>query len=450
MKKNLFRSKTCIYLSVILTGLMFSGCDKGQEQEQFYQIEPAMYQSEDTGVGEIVNMTQGMTADGYESKTPSETDINKISHAGRDLFYEVVRGEEDDANVLLSPTSIDFALAMTENGAAENTLAQMEKYVNGGISLDCFNPVMKSFMERMGNSSYVTWNVANSLWLKNDGDIRMQDEFLNNAVGYYDAEVYLAPFTDQTLRDINSWSSQKTNDMIPEILDYIDPQACLYLINAISFDGEWDVAYEEDKIIEGGQFKGSDGTTSEVTFLSSEENRYFRLGDGEGFIKPYKGGDYSFVGILPPEGVSCEDFIWDIENHNIDIAEAIRNAYDMKVYVKIPEFEQDYDIELSRTYIRMGMTDPFDRINANFNNMLSNAKGEAKDVYIGRVIHKTHIEVDRKGTRAAAETAVEMRVKGTAMVEETEQITLDRPFVYAIVDSETCLPLFIGCQEHIH
>ena len=90
------------------------------------------------------------------------------------------------------------------------------------------------------------------------------------------------------------------------------------------------------------------------------------------------------------------------------------------------------------------MNEPFSN-EADFTNMLENGGNEA---YIGKIIHKTHIEVDRKGTKAAAATIVDMRVKGAIMMpDEVIYIYLDKPFVYAIVDNETGLPIFIGCQN---
>ena len=114
-----------------------------------------------------------------------------------------------------------YALGMTENGAAGETLEQMEQTVNGGISSENLNPLMKHLADRFENSEDVNWNIADSIWFKDDGQVRMKDDFLNKAVSFYDAEVFLAPFDNQTLADINNWTSKETNGMIPEVLDQI-------------------------------------------------------------------------------------------------------------------------------------------------------------------------------------------------------------------------------------
>ena len=109
----------------------------------------------------------------------------------------------------------------------------------------------------------------------------------------------------------------------------------------------------------------------------------------------------------------------------------------------------DYDVNLHEVYKNMGMDIPFDEERADFREMLEPASGEPYDVWIGRILHKTHIEVDRKGTKAAAATVVEMDAVCTSVsvAPEPKVIILDRPFVYAIVENETGPPFLIGCQN---
>ena len=96
------------------------------------------------------------------------------------------------------------------------------------------------------------------------------------------------------------------------------------------------------------------------------------------------------------------------------------------------------------------MTLPFDNTKADFTNMLEKTDGSEFNAYISKILHKTHIEVDRKGTRAAAVTAVELVAEGCDMDMETPEIViLDHPFVYAIVDTETGMPIFMGYQNSL-
>ena len=439
MKKKLMQMT-----AILSAALMLTGCSRvtNNNPGPIPQTDSSQTQNTNSpssmGQGSV-SLTAGKQGGMVVSTVPTDEQMTLISEAGTGLLAEIVSGS--DENVLLSPTSILMALGMTENGASGDTLSQMEGIANGGVKVGQMNTVMAYLRERMIESPDVKWNVANSIWLKDIDDLELDPEFADTVIAHYRAEVWKSKFDQGTVDDINSWVNMNTDGMIDEVINNISPDTLMYLINAISFDGVWEEQYEDDKIKEGYDFNNADGSISSVTMLSSKENKYFMLGDGEGFVKPYKGGEFSFVGILPKEGESTSEYLNKIRD--LDFAKAVREAKDEEVRVKIPEFENDYGTDLAKTYNNMGMTEPFG-VNADFSDMLVNGGDE---IYIGAIIHKTHIEVDRKGTRAAAVTAVDMRVKGAIMEEMPKSIVLDRPFVYAIVDNQTGLPVFLGCQN---
>lgn len=451
MKKNLINT-----IGIIGAVSLLAGCVPGQNiqntgifanggKEVFNLKE---YNSPAKLSKETVELTKNVKGNKVEVTQITEEQNGCLSDAALNLLSEI-SSKENGENVLISPFSISAALGMTENGAEGDTLSQMEETVNGGLTLGEMNSIMYKLSEEMNSSDEVDWNVANSIWFKDDGEWKINDAFLNEVVTYYHPELFKAPFDNQTVVDINAWVKHETHDMIPEVLDYIPDEARMYLINAIAFEGEWLEEYEEDAVKEGMQFTNSDGSTSDVTMLCSEEGRYFTLGNGKGFVKPYKGDRYSFVGILPEEGVSPEEYIAGLVSSGEDFSKAVREAKSDSVAVRIPEFTLDYDIELSETYKGMGMDKPFKGGEAEFYKMMQPEYKEAYEIWIGRILHKTHIEVDRKGTKAAAVTVVEMDCGCEAEIEprEIHTVFLDRPFVYAIVDNATGLPVFIGCQN---
>ena len=240
--------------------------------------------------------------------------------------------------------------------------------------------------------------------------------------------------------------------MIPGILDEIPEDARMYLINAMAFEGEWMCQYEESDIYEGSLFTNYDGSTTEVTMLYSTENEYFNIAGGTGFIRPYKGGEYSFVGILPEEGTSVEEFLAKLAENGEDFADVIKNpeySYD-NVIVRIPEFSSEYFVEMSSILQEMGMEDAYDPNLADLSGMVSAVDAPDYNAYIGRVLHKTFIDVNREGTRAAAVTAIEtLDACAAPMIEEPVYVYLDRPFVYGIVDNATGLPVFLGTVNQL-
>ncbi len=381
----------------------------------------------------------------------TEKQIGALSASSFEIMNQVSKAEGKRSNILVSPTSMMMAFGMVENGARGETLSQIENTF-GAVPVEQMNPFMYSLGDRFNSSEDVKWNVANSVWFKNDGLVEVVPDFASNVKNYYGADVWMAPFDETTAADINGWVNNETRGMIPEIINQIPDDARMYLINAMAFEGEWLVEYTDTEIFENEKFNNYDGSTSDVTMLFSTENEYFRIAGGTGFIRPYKGGEYSFVGILPEEGTSVEDYLAKLAEDGDKFAEKIRNPKynEENVIVRIPEFSDDYDIEMSEIFKAMGMTDAFDEEKSDLTSMLNPLTEDEYRAWISRVLHKTHIEVDREGTRAAAVTAIEVTDNCMAIApEEPVVITLDRPFVYGIVDNATGLPVFLGCVNQL-
>ena len=402
------------------------------------------------GSGKAENLTEGIEKVSAPDAKITDAQTHALSQASMQLFAETVAYEGKHPNVLLSPTSIAIAFGMTENGAAGDTLKDMERVVGGGIPIDEMNPLLYNLSERFRNAKDVDWNVANSVWFRDDGMWKVNDEFAAKALSWYGADVWKAPFDDTTKDAINGWVSEQTKGMIPEVIDRIPPEAGMYLINALAFEGEWMEEYEDSQILENRKFTNADGSQSDVTMLASSENAYFELEGGTGFLKDYKGGEYSFMGLLPEEGTDLDAYIASLAAGDADLAEAIRNCSYGDVIVQIPEFTKDYKVEMVDIFEDMGMTLPFLQGLAEFPNLMETIDGSPYDVWIGNVLHKTHIEVDSVGTRAAAVTVIEMdRCMAVAPVEDPVKVILDRPFIYGIIDNETGLPVFLGCVNSL-
>ena len=346
-------------------------------------------------------------------------------------------------NVMISPESVMMALGMTANGAKCDTLSQMETAL-GGKGIDAVNNAMQYRMNRFNASEDVKFNVASSVWVRDDADrIKMSSDFCDKVKSVYDADSFLAPFDNTTLNDINSWVNDNTNKMIPAILDEIPDEAVAYLINAMAFEGEWAEGYEDYQIREDDKFTNSKGEEENAVMLYSEEGSYFSDDDTTGFIKYYKGFDYAFMAMLPAEGTDIADYAANLDGEKL--GQLWRRAHG-DVNVCIPEFTFDYGKELSEDLKSMGMELPFAE-SADFSGMADTTSGS---LYINRVIHKTHIELDRNGTRAAAATAVEMTDECAIEEKEPKEVYLNRPFVYAIIDTDSGTPIFMGAVNTLN
>ena len=382
------------------------------------------------------DLTKGFKAESADiMDTYNEEDNKAAFNFSMELFKRNLLCD----NTLISPISVFSALGMTANGARENTLAQMEEVF--GLSREKINKLLELYKRNLPDEEKLKVNMANSIWFKKDETFKVVEKFLQTNANYYDAAIYEAPFDDTTLKSMNDWVSEETDEMIKDIVDEIPDDAVMYLINALSFVAEWDKIYSENEIGEG-TFLADDGTTQTVDMMYSVENKYIEDGEAKGFIKNYAGGKYAFVAMLPPEDLHLSAYVAGLSSDKLRLM--IKNAKDESVNVMMPKFTTEYEVEMSDILVMMGMEDAFHKDKADLKDL-----GTAdRNLYIGRVIHKTKIDVDEKGTKAGAATVVEV-IKEAALIEPENTVHLDRPFLYLIVDTESYLPLFIGTTLHV-
>lgn len=343
--------------------------------------------------------------------------------------------EESGKSTLISPFSVLCAIAMTANGADGETLAQMEKTL--GMSADELNKYLHAYVNSLAQGEKRKLSVANSIWFADRQDFTVNRDFLQTNADYFGADIYKAKFDNATRNDINAWVNNKTDGMIDKIIDEIPGEAVMYLINALAFDAEWQTVYKNTQI-RNGKFTKEDKTEQNVKMMYAGEYLYLQDDNVQGFIKKYYGGEYAFAALLPDEGVSVSDYVKSLTGEKL--SEILSNPQNTSVGTAIPKFKSECSYEMSEILYKMGMKDAFNVNNADFSKLGKSTDG---NIYINRVLHKTYIEVDERGTKAGAVTAVEMNLESCAPT-EPKKVYLDRPFVYMIIDTQTNFPLFIG------
>ncbi len=347
----------------------------------------------------------------------------------------VTMEKENKANHLISPLSAMICLSMLANGAKGETLAQMEAVL--GMKIDDLNKALYAYTENLYVGEDCKVSIADSIWYRDGDSFVVREEFLQTCADWYQAQQYAAPFDEQTRKDINRWVEKYTDGMIDSILEEpIPADTVMYVINALVFDAKWEEEYVKSDI-RSGEFVALNGAVSAVEMMHSEENRYLTVEGGYGVVRPYKGGAYAFVGLLPEEGVNIYDFAATLTGEAWMAMWGSR-TYET-VHTRIPEFTYDSDMKLTPVLQEMGMTAIFDGASVD----LSGISGAPGDIYCDGVYQKTFIEVNRHGTKAAAITWGENKCE-SAMPMDPKYVYLDRPFVYAIVDNATGLPLFVG------
>lgn len=365
---------------------------------------------------------------------------SEITDASVEFFKGMIT---EKSNSMVSPVSMILALGMLENGAREDTLKEIEDTI--GVSAEDLNSWANTWIGMMNVSTEKTKvSIANSVWYRNDDTLLMKDSYLDTMKNVFNAEISGAPFDETTLNDINSWVKRNTNDMIDSILDRIEKESMLYLINATAFKGTWTKQYGESAIRENETFTNADETESKATMLCSIEEEYLHDGNAVGFRKYYRDGFY-FLAILPDGSV--EDYVKSMTGDSLKAF--ISSGETAEVHAYIPQFAYEYTVPSAIEALQaLGINTVFDPYTADLKDMAEMANGD--NLYANQVIHKTAIELDRYGTRAAAVTAIGIEKATSAPTQKpVYEVRLDRPFVYAIVDSYTNVPLFIGTVQNL-
>ena len=385
---------------------------------------------------QAADLMEGVQANTVTSKAADDAFAQSQMRLAVDLFQASVL-ESKDENVLISPLSIQLALAMTANGADGDTKAEMEALLGGEISLENLNEYLCSYVNNLPSAEKYKLQIANSIWFRdNEGRLQVEKDFLQKNADYYGAQAYKAAFDDQTMKDINNWVKDHTDGMIDSILDQIDEDAVMYLINALVFDAEWQHVYDKSDVYKG-KFTNIDGAEKQVDMMHSEETVYLQDENATGFMKPYSGSKYNFAVLLPNEGVDIYEYIAGLTGEKL--METLSTPQLGMVMATLPKFSYEYELTMNDVLKELGMPSAFSGDTADFSKMAHSSRG---NIYIGDVLHKTFISVDELGTKAGAVTKVQMNDECAVMSEWV--VTLNRPFVYMIIDNETKLPVFIG------
>ena len=368
----------------------------------------------------------------------SKSFADKAANASFSLFKKTVSAEKKNANVLISPDSVMTVLGMLDAGAKGKTHSEISKML-GGMKTDTFGKKLNGLHRGLAASKSVRYDTANSLWYKK-GRIRMKKSYLKKIVRMYGADVYKAAFDEGSVTDMNNWAYNHTHGKISRIIDRLDPAARAVLMNAVYFKGGWAVPYSGTV---KRTFTSSAGKKKKANMLEGSERTYLEVAGGKGFVKYYEGGETAFAALLPPKGMSARKFVKKLTGSKW--MKAYRNRVTQGVIVKtrLPEFSYEYKTSLKKPLQKAGIKRAFTE-KADFGKMT------ADSVSVEDVLHKTYIKLDKDGTEAAAVTAVVMKANSIARpAPKIKKVYLNRPFVYAIIDAESGIPLFLGIVNGI-
>ena len=356
------------------------------------------------------------------------------------IFQELVK-EDVDKNIFISPLSISTALAMTYNGAGGSTGEAMAETLEfSGMTMEELNQNYINLIESLESvDADVQLSIANSVWMKEGFAQSVKQSFIQRLKDYYQSQLFTRDFGDPgTVGEINSWISSETNDKIDKMIDEIDPQVVMFLINAIYFKGDWTTPFDEAKT-HTDEFTVPDGSTVQVSYMFNKADyQYYNGSNYQAVRLPYGRDKIAMYVLLPDEGTDIDAFIDTLEQSRLD--EDFDRYTNMEVDIDLPKFKLEYGVKrLNDVLKNLGMEIAFDPVRANFSGIAP--VGASSNLYIGFVDHKAFVEVNEKGTEAAAVTVVGIEL--TSMP-TTKTFTVDRPFVFVIRDDRSGSNLFMG------
>ncbi|MBP9890997.1 MAG: serpin family protein [Planctomycetes bacterium] len=370
-----------------------------------------------------------------EDKPAKGSGDPKVLAARNNQFGFELMGKlhKEGENIFISPVSISTALQMTAGGAQGETRDEMAKAMHvDDLKLAEHN---KALLDALNSRKDFKLSVANSLW-SDKARVTLKEEFVKECRDFFSAEVRTLNFSDKaTVKVINDWISDKTNQKITNMLDAIPADAISYLVNAVHFKGGWSHEFSKDATKEG-DFTLNDGTKKKLPLMTQWED------------SPYnESADWQAVGllfgeerqavmwfILPAKGKKLSDLMAKLDAETF--AKMTKPNYNSGT-ITIPRFKVHYKAGLVDALKALGMKKCF--ADADFTRFGSSTMGR---IFIGRVLHEAVLEVNEQGAEAAAATIVEMKAESAPANPFT--FKADRPFAVAIVDRGSGSVLFAG------
>ena len=381
----------------------------------------------------IVFLTTINSLNGQSVKTSNHQDslVNSYNQVGLDIFKTSYNHIDVDSNLLISPYSISVAMTMAYMGANGTTKEEMGEVLHlTSLSDFSINNSNLEIMDSLQTSGLDTMLIANSIWYRDD--IQLVDDFTNVCKDKYLSQVEELNFYNLNAKDIiNEWVSDNTNGKITELVEEVTPDNVLFIINALYFKGTWKKIFDESAT-SNKAFTLSSGADVQVSTMAQMDT--FKIIDNseiKALELPYSDGKYSMIIILPEINYGIDSLILNLDQETWSQWESEFIEHTVQVY--LPKFIFDYNDNLINEFDSLGMRKAFSDA-ADFTNLY--APG---GIWISKIMHKTLIDVNEKGSEAAAATEVEFTWGNNPIL-----FKANRPFMFMIKNNVTGVVAFLG------
>jgi serpin B len=355
-------------------------------------------------------------------------------------FELLRRVEGKNANAVISPYSVSTALAMTSAGARGATLDEMLGTLHLGKNP---HPGMSELRKQLDTKALFESQLvtANRLWLQEGRAYKKEFTALTSRdYGAGTATLDFRTSPEPARQTINKWVEEQTHEKIKDLLAQgaVSKSTNLVLTNAVYFKSAWHHDFDATAT-KAGDFKTAEGEAKSVPFMHQRAHFAYAEDDGYQLVRlPYLDSRLVMTLVLPKNG-------HDLAKLDATRFEALAKQAGVEdVILSLPKFKVEQTASLDKVLPKMGMKLAFTQ-QADFSGIRELSPGES--LFISVVAHKAYVDVDEKGTEAAAATAVGMEA-GSAMVvpehKKPKVFHADHPFLFAIEYLPTSTLLFLG------
>lgn len=372
---------------------------------------------------------------------------NKVVDANNQFAFELykqlggTRGTDD--NMFFSPWSIMLALSMVYEGAEGDTATEMQGVLHVPKDDTARHDGFKTaYAQTNPTSGEYELSTANAFWGSDAATIKQP--YLDLIDEYYGAKAQSMNFAgdpEGCTDTINDWVANNTHDKIRDIIPpgAISPYTDAVLTNAIYFKGQWVYEFDANDTTDR-DFTTAAGPVKKVPTMSIEgsQTRFLYAEDDkmQALELPYKGDKVSMVLLLPK---SDDISALDAAMSNKYLKDTLDSMDDFRVNMYIPSFKFENKYMLVNTMKALGMTKAFDSTQSNFSGIMD------QKFAITDIIHQSFVEVNEKGTEAAAATVVIGDDDGDdTPPDPVYTFRADHPFIFIIKQNDTDNVLFLG------
>ena len=347
-------------------------------------------------------------------------------------------------NTVFSPASVAAALQMALCGARGATAAQLAAalHLDGPAQAADGLRLLSDLLSSAGAGGPgggVIMRAPNTLWVQ--AGLPLSPGFTGQLVDIAGVAVRPADFQSAPAEAralINDVIADQTAGKITNLLgpDAVSVATRLVLANAVYLKAAWTFPFPARATADAPFYPGDAGGAplSAATMRLTSDLAYLRADGYQAVLLPYKESRLAMAVVLPEAGPPAAL----APRLARGLAPLLTGATRQSVALSLPKFRQRAGFGLIPVLQQLGVQDAFTSA-ADFSGITSTVR-----LFISAVVHQAYIDVDEQGTEAAAATAVAMRPMALRRGPEPVRMIVDRPFLFAIADTATGLPLFLG------